>query len=71
MIERWRRLPPWAVDVLLALVFAVVTVISVVVNDQQDTGVLDDGVGLVAPHGGTRAAGVAAAVAGDRRWSSA
>jgi signal transduction histidine kinase len=38
-MERWRRVPPWAVDVLLALVFAAVTVISVVVNDQQDTGV--------------------------------
>ena len=38
MIERWRRLPPLVTDGLLAVVVAVVTVISVVVNDQQDHG---------------------------------
>ena len=38
MIERWRRVPPLVGDGLLALVVAVVTVISVVVNDQQDHG---------------------------------
>ena len=36
MIERWRRVPPFAADVLLAGVVAIVTVVSVVVADQQD-----------------------------------
>ena len=38
VIERWRRVPPLVTDGLLAVVVAVVTVISVVVNDQQDHG---------------------------------
>ena len=37
LIDRWRRMPPLVVDVLLAGVVAIVTVISVVVKDQQDS----------------------------------
>src|SRR4029077_12597229 len=36
-IDRWRRTPPLVVDVLLAGVVAIVTVIAVVVKDQQDS----------------------------------
>jgi signal transduction histidine kinase len=37
LIDRCRRMPPLVVDVLLAGVVAIVTVISVVVKDQQDS----------------------------------
>jgi signal transduction histidine kinase len=36
LTDRWRRVPPLVADALLALVVALVTVISVVVHDQQD-----------------------------------
>jgi signal transduction histidine kinase len=39
LIQWWRRLPVWVVDTALAGVFALVTVISVVVADSQDSGV--------------------------------
>jgi signal transduction histidine kinase len=36
LLERWRRVPPIAADTVLAAVVGLVTVVSVVVDDQQD-----------------------------------
>jgi signal transduction histidine kinase len=47
LIERWRRVPPLVADALLALVVAIVTVISVIVKDQQDHGVSLSKLGVV------------------------
>ena len=66
LIDRWRRTPPLVVDVLLAGVVAIVTVISVVVEGPAGLEPLDDDVGMGVPHGAVRAAGVAAAGAGAR-----
>jgi signal transduction histidine kinase len=47
VIDRWRRLPPMVVDVALAAVVATVTVISVVVEDQQEHGISMSAWGVV------------------------
>jgi signal transduction histidine kinase len=46
VIARWRRVPPLAVDAALAAVVALVTVISVVVEDSRDDGARLTGYGV-------------------------